>query len=430
MNTRALLYFLPIFLFACSSQPSDQTTQDQITTQIQPPLAGDFHNDTVFIIDPTIENHVETPNGSSLDIPANCLVDSEGNLVTEEVNMKFSQFHSVTDILASGIPMHYDTVGQVGAFESAGMFTLKAKTKSQNDVYIKDDNTIGVNLASDKDENFNFYELNEQTGDWTYEFSSPNPRDNFKYDPSTTPIEPEPASEDAFVLDLNLDKSSYSELDQFSGIIWEYTGDSDSLDPRKNKWVSKTKWTDFDLTPTYEKAFEYYLTMSSKKKKFTTRVKAVLSGDDFDIAMADFKQQKIDNEKKREQLQKPFIRSVNISGFGTYNYDYYHQMEEPAKMLADFDFGKHNNERENCVVFVVYPKRDVCVNYPMGQWKDFALDKNADSKIMAILPDNKVAVYRNDVSISYGKKEFTFKMDVLDTPIEDRDELVDLVYSL
>ncbi len=414
---------------SCTNEKSNETnlTSSEINV-IAPPLAGEFQNDTLFIIDPSIENWVETPNGSSITVPANSLVDANGNNIEDNVELSFTQYHSITDIMTSGIPMRYDTLGESYSFESAGMFTLDARANDQA-VFIKDNESINVSLASDKDEAFNFYELNEQTGDWTYEFND-KPVENSKYDASKFPMEPETANEDAFVLDISFDLSNYSELNVFSSVVWEYTGNEDSLNPEKNSWISKTKWTEFDLEPTGDKAYEYYLTMSNKKESFTTQVKASLSGDDFDLALGDFKDKKLEVAKVIDNLQKPFVNSVQISGFGTYNYDYIHQMAEPQEILADFNFGDQNDSKEKSMVFVLYEEEDVCVNYPHSMWNNFALDKSSQPKVLAILPDNRIAIYDKDVSGSYGKSEFTFDMTVLDQKIENKNSLLDVIHNM
>jgi len=424
------LLFIPALIFSCSgSNESDNLENSTAQSIIQLPLEGDFQNDTLFKIDPTKENTVETPNGSSIFIPANILVDEDGNPITSTVDLSFVQYHSLSDIVASGIPMDYDSAGTSYPFVSAGMFSIHA-TANEKPISIKEGSAIDVNLASDKNDPYNFYEMDEKTGHWTFE-NNPQPvLSNKRYDPSVKPIKPEPATNGAFVLDINFDLSSYSELSVFSGIVWEYTGTHDSLDPRKNKTVGSTKWTDFSLAPTYDKAYEYFLTMKTKGKEFTTRVKAALNGDDFDKALADFQQKKIEVAQKMDDLQKPYIRSVSIDGFGTYNYDYIHQMKEPEPMIADFDFGTKNNDKDKSLIFVVYPEADIVVQYPKEMWGNFALDKSQDSKLLAVMPGNYIAVCKNDLSQSFGKKNHTFKMDVLPDKVTAKNDLERIIAGL
>ena len=71
--------------------------------------------------------------------PANCLLTFEGDLVKENVNVTFKQYHSILDIIASGIPMDYDTLGQSYSFESAGMFILQ-----ERNIYSNKSNSIAL----------------------------------------------------------------------------------------------------------------------------------------------------------------------------------------------------------------------------------------------------------------------------------------------
>lgn len=428
---KLVLIILAITFFGCAGT---QNNNNEINSEselsiINSPFEGDFQNDTVFILDPTIATTFESPNGTSIEIPANIMVNASGDLITDKVELSFNQYHSAADILASGIPMSYDSAGVSNNFESAGMFTLNAEANNKK-VFVKEGESMQVNLASDKDQGFNFYELDEQNGDWTFENSPEAPTRNERFDPSKKPILPEEASNDAFVLDLNFDLSDYEELSVFSGIVWEYVGTEDSLDPRKNKWVSRTQFNDFALEPTYDTAYEYLLTMNKGKKSFTTKVKAALQGEDFENAMAAFKSKKQEIADKIDYLQKPFIRSVQIDGFGTYNYDYIHQMADPEPIFADFNFHDMNKYKEKSLVFVVYPESDVVVNYPKNMWSNFGIDKSKDAKVLAVLPDNKIAIFNQDIDNCYGKGEYTFDMDILEDKLANKGDLEKIIASL
>lgn len=430
---KSLYIILAIGLVACGGSEEEGTNGagSEFSTIIDSPLDGDFQNDTVFVIDPTVETTVESPNGSSIDIPANILVDAEGNPITEPVELSFTQYHSAADILASGIPMTYEEDGEEGNFKSAGMFTLRANSGGK-DVFIKDGEEVTVNLASDEvSEDYNYYELNEQTGDWTFENNSRSPvRKNPRFDPSRIPVEPKKADKNAFVLDLDFDLSDFSELSIFSGIVWEYVGDHDSLDPRKNELVSKVRWSKFDLEPTYETGYEYWLTMSQNQLSFTTKVRAALQGDDFDQAMENFKQRKIEVAKEMDRIQKPFIRSVQITGFVTANYDYVHRIEAPVFVDADFSFGADDKEKEEAIVFVVHSATKLVVNYGYNNWDKFSLDPNGDCKILAVLPDNKIFKFNKSVTDCYGEEFYTFDMEPFGKAVAEKGDLETAIASL
>lgn len=422
-----------ILLIGCggNEEGTDGTEGEEEATIINPPLDGDFQNDTLFRIDPTIESTVSTPNGSSIDIPANVLVDDEGNLITSEVELSFTQYHSMTDIMASGIPMTLESAEESGSFISAGMFTLNARA-DKKEVFIKDGEELTVNLASDKgDDRYNYYDMDEQTGDWTYDNSPKMPVSrNPMFDASRIPVEPQKADKNEFAIDLDFDVSDYSELTAFNGIVWEYAGNHDSLDPRKNPIVGKTRWNDFTLEPTYQSGYEYYLTMTKNQLSFTTIVRAALQGEDFELAMAEFTNRKKEIVTEMDRIQKPFIRSVNISGFGTENFDCVHDMEDPQSILADFNFGSNNSDRESAMVFVIYPDVDLCVNYPSSVWDKFAIDKASPFKILAILPGNKIAVNQNDPMEFIDAEKFEFSMNVLSKEVKEKGDLEKIIADL
>ena len=392
---KQLIIYCACALLIFNSCDNSQNQLDNIISSIQPPFSGDFHNDTIFTIDPSQINHLTAANGSNFTIPANALVDKNGVLIKGNVDVKFVQFHSLEVVSL-------------------------AKNKS-----------IDMNLASDiGDIPMNFYQINEKSGEWSYLAPSAPVVNNTKFDKKTIPLKPEKSSDDSFILDINFELSDYDELNGFDAVVWEYTGSHDSLDPRKNKKVMNNKWTSFDLVPTNEKAYEYYLTLKNANASFTTQVKAILEGANFDLAMTNFKQAKVVYAKKQEFNQKPYVREVAISGFGLYNYDYIHQMEEPIEMIADFDFGKKNHLKEKSMVVVIYEKENVVINFPYSDWKKFNFDRKADPKILAILPDNEVAVCKENISKVYNKSNHKFKMEELSTKITDKDDLIEIIADI
>jgi len=405
----------------------DSEFSAELPTVIAPPLEGDFQNDTVFAIDPTKPTEIELANGTSIEIPANILVDEKGKAVKKEVEISFTQYHSTADIIASGIPMEYDSSGTEFHFESAGMFSIDARSKKKK-VQVKEGEQIKINLASDKNSKMNFYQLNEQTGDWTYDPAPTTPIPNPRFQRGSFPLKPQPRNVNAFVLDLDLDLSDFDELSMFNGIVWEYCGDHDSLDPRKNPDVSATQWTDFDLEPTYDEAYEYWLKMNrNNKKTFTTKVKAALQGEDFEAALKQYQEKKIEIADKRDQMKKPFIRSVAISGFGTFNCDAVDQLEEPQRIMADFDF---QNAADDGAVFVMYPDEDIVYNFYTKPWGGFAVDKAKECHVLAILPGNELYAYKGDLSDCYGKESYTFKMTKIGENLTKKADLEKAVAAL
>jgi len=172
------------------------------------------------------------------------------------------------------------------------------------------------------------------------------------------------------------------------------------------------------------------MTMKRGKTSFTTKVKAALDGEDLDLALVQFQTKKTEIAKKSEDLQKPYIRSVSIAGFGTYNYDYIHRVDAPAQVMADFNFEGHNEVKDDALVVLVYEDENYVVNYRKPTWSAFGIDTRAKAKLIAILPGNQIAVCNEDISDCYGKRSHTFNMNVLDQKIEDKNSLIEVLAAL
>lgn len=110
---------------------------------------------------------IEYPSGTKIMIPANAFVDVNGKSITGNVTIDYREFRDQVDILVSGIPMKYDSAGQVGDFESAGMFEMNASVNGQ-EVFLAPGKNITMDFAVvDTASSFNFYELDKEKG-WVY----------------------------------------------------------------------------------------------------------------------------------------------------------------------------------------------------------------------------------------------------------------------
>ena len=64
-------------------------------------------------------------SGTSVYIPANSLIDANGQPVSGEVELLFREYRSIPDFLALGIPMHYGDERGAFFFNSGGMFEVR-----------------------------------------------------------------------------------------------------------------------------------------------------------------------------------------------------------------------------------------------------------------------------------------------------------------
>lgn len=143
-----------------------QTTPTSNYAFVSPSPKHDVPNE-IYSINPTINNIITyEKTGSTIEIPANSIVDEKGNLVTENVDITYREFHSQKDVFFSGIPMNFEVNGEESYFETAGMMELQAY-KENKKLSLKSGAEIKVNMTTDKNsEDFNLYELNKNTTEW------------------------------------------------------------------------------------------------------------------------------------------------------------------------------------------------------------------------------------------------------------------------
>ena len=217
-------------------------------------------------------------NGSEICIPKGAFVNQKGERIHSDVEIKYREFHKAAEIIASGIPMDYDSAGVKHHFESAGMFEIRAYQKNGQEVFLANDKSIQVNMAADSnEEGYNHYYLEEQFDlkpKWKllgqsilsngqlfaseedaaqiYEENILNeniqeeaifPTSDSEEDKTIaleTPTYP------VFQINFNLDKSP--DLEEFTDQYWQWIDMGDLTEnPYVNTWVLDIPWEGFGL---------------------------------------------------------------------------------------------------------------------------------------------------------------------------------------
>ncbi len=102
-------------------------------------------------------------NGTTIHIPAYSFIDGRGRPVKGKVKLNYRELHSAADVIASGVPMKYDSSGVKNNLETAGMFEIRGK-QGKDPVYIAQGKTIDVQFASRHiGEGFSHYYLEDGT---------------------------------------------------------------------------------------------------------------------------------------------------------------------------------------------------------------------------------------------------------------------------
>ena len=113
------------------SQTVHQESSPDFVSCIQP-FEGLEIKPQVFEIEAGEKSVIKLKNGGKIEFPANAFVDASGKAVHGKVDVSWTEYHSLTDIMLSGIPMKYDSAGVQHDFQSGGMFTIKASQKDKD----------------------------------------------------------------------------------------------------------------------------------------------------------------------------------------------------------------------------------------------------------------------------------------------------------
>lgn len=408
MKKSFTLYLLLGFITACSTPQPEKTAQEPVVSTERSaikPIEGMEIPIRTFTVSATEKSVIDLPNGGKISFPENAFVDENGKALTGRVNIQWQEYHSLTDILFSGIPMTYDSLGVTRAFESGGMFTIKAVQNGKT-VELAPGKNAGIDLASYNDrKTFNFYALNEQTGKWSYE-STASANVNPKAQPETSV-----KKVNTYTLDVTpvISRDSFPELNPDEIIAWEV--EKSQIGAKElASFTSKTV-----TARIIQRKQDHYL-LSLKDGKYTQTILAKpitfesksSSHDQAKATVEDKLKMALEYQNLAEQGQ--LIRSIEIPKFGTYNWDCMY--EKPTEnIFVKLDVENRKDDEYTCFFYVI-PKDGIII--PIQENGNVRVSLENPSTIVAITKDKEVfSVKNNDLSRAAhqkGEREFTFQM--------------------
>lgn len=426
MNKFVLITSLIGVLISCAGNLENAAE----LTIINPPFDGIDVPFTSYSINPTEESVLQTERGTQITIPANAIVDKNGKAITEEVNIHYRPFHSSAEIITSGIPMGYDSLGQSYDFVSAGMFELTAEVRGTS-VFIKEGMGVDLEFASfNPDEGFNMYTLDETTGEWTF------------IEPSVA-VENERKAEqiqefrDAFIIELDIDYRNNPELKVFDNLSWVYTGDDWQKDPNLNPWIFEEKWRDIQLSTIDADKGLYNMHLKSRKIQLDLVVSPYVEGDkeaylaainDGIIAHNEVIQRRKDEELGL-RMQASMVRKFRISSFGICNIDTINRLLESEELFvtnASFNI-KNQKTVEAGKIILISGNEKTMVSRHDKVWENLMYKPNENHTLLFILPKNEVAICTQpefDKAKGKGTYEFKFSIYQKITDLEDFEDLI------
>lgn len=359
------------YLALFNTKTSHKTTHETLTTQQLNKENTNPANKKPFIASPSSNLRIPYSSykvnsqkggelthhtSSKIKIPKNSFVDKNGKDVIGDVTIEYREIHGPAEIIASGIPMSYDSAGVKNTLSSAGMFDIIG-TQNGEPVYIKPGKDISVELASETAEDkYNQYFLDTVEKNWTYlkrdhpvsahtksngtahfDEEATNEKSNKQLTQLKKDIEqvlpkkidsvkvvytkkvnalPIPKSPNApkkpsgkQTFNIDADPKEYPELAGFKNLVFEIGDENKNYTPEMNQIT----WNDIQISQGPAKGKNYLLTLVQGRRTEKLIVYPVLSGSDFEKAENLFeKNLEIYNglREKREAEEKRLIAEM------------------------------------------------------------------------------------------------------------------------
>lgn len=306
--------------------------------------------------------------GSKIKIPKTAFVNKQGQEIVGEIEIQYREFHNQADIIASGIPMTYDSAGTQYHFESAGMFDIRGYQNGEP-IFIKPDKNISIEMASQYPGNhYNQYELDTLAKNWNYlkkdeTVANSDKSINVNKEPvaeskltkelqvkidaippkiekekiiyntklnrlpkTESPPKPLKANGGRPQFELDVDYKEFPELLAFKNAVFE-VGEENS---NYKKELSQITWNEAKISEGPQKGTNYLLTLKQKNRTEKLIVYPVLSGVDYDKAVKlyekKFAEYKTDLAK-REETEKKLKEEMEVKQRA--------YIEEQKKLSAD-----------------------------------------------------------------------------------------------
>lgn len=374
-------------------------------------------------------------NGCFVHVPANAFIHLDGKPVMGDVDLSFTLYSSLGEILLSGIPMKYDSAGTVYDFTSAGMYAISGQ-QNNKEVMIDPNKSLEVGVASSIEDSpcFNFYELNEN-GNWDYlstEEAILNP--NVSSD-LLIPEKPELIHEDDLVFDINIQKISNQVIPSFEISLWKYDGNrEDTVD---KEMLSNINYKNLILEKSSNSLWSYNLQLKNNNSWVTIPVKPAFTVDNIEKAMKKY-QEELDlyqaNEQARQAVKEGnYLRVSKIQNFGIYNYDRVIKDASRTIVSASFDIGK-DYSTDFISVYLICKEDNFVIRYETYSFNKFSYNPFENNILIATLPNHELAYidaksFKEQISNSDGVN-INFKLNVLDKLVTSSKNLEAFIDSL
>ncbi len=487
-----------------------------------------------FKVNPTEGGIYKYPSGSQLTVPAAAFVSESGEILSGEVILHYREMHDFVDFFISGIPMTYDSAGVNYNLESAGMIEIFAEQNGKR-VNMAPGKTINVELVSNVNTSptlnippgYNIYKLDEQRRNWVYQdidrmevlsdepIPSSNLDENSPFYPvqktlaekmlaiqvseaaavnkleKTIPKPKEPTKpqrvvnkDHVFDLDMNeifpadkkqVETEEEKELRQlytkYSKMLWQLSPKATISPEQLQREFSLV--TGLSIKKLNEQ--DYELSLEKKGASVKVLVIPVLSGSDYERAMAEFKrdfenfsklnaereaklavereaiakrfeeekrlatlnfEQRIEELRKQgndyaannEIIKKKVVNRFTASEFGIWNCD--RPLPPQVLQLAANFVDEKGSPLRNKAAYLVDKSRNTVYQFLAEDGAELRFNKSSENLVWLVTDDNKIAVFRPQKfkEIDPKTKRFEFVMESVNKEIKSEQDIREILY--
>jgi len=405
------------------------------TVFIEPPfenLAPEFQRFTVDIAKGGI---LQIKSGTSIAIPPYALTDSRDLVATGVATILYREFRDEFDVFLSGIPTGIQDGGELRGLQTAGMFELRAM-QGVIELGLARDKNIEVKFATEEGgADYSFFALNDSSGIWEFrDYSKPAPK--LKKTTNVETIEDhQPASKtqvkpdyfllkDSFIIDgyfgghhhqvgkqvaekkaakfglptyqLYAGKVEY-EGNKYpaSSMVWESVSGHNFPEWARDKYceVSKIKESVYQIKVAEEPggstfALNARLVMPLEDLFVFRQREGVYDDKKAALAMA--------VEEHQMTVEAAVFRTIQLAGFGIYNFDRLPKIDNTFKIQARFEM---NEEIDNEIYQIKYVYRipgygksviKMDASEPMVLYLD-STDLNC--RFLTVLPGGQIGIF-------------------------------------
>jgi hypothetical protein len=490
---------------------------------------------TSFSVNPNEGGVFKYPSGSQLTVPAAAFVNDKGETLNGEVTLHYREMHDFVDFFVAGIPMTYDSAGVNYNLESAGMIEIFAEQNGKR-VNMAPGKAINVELISNVNTSpnsltippgYNIYKLDPANRKWAYQdidrmeviSDAPAPVANLDekspfYPAQKTlaermlaiqvseaavisklektiakpkePVKPQRAASNDHVFNLDMDDvfpvkkdvvltEEEKELRQlyskYAKMLWQLSPQSSIGPDQLQKEFGLV--TGLNIKKLNER--DYELTLEKKGESIKVVVNPVLSGSDYDRALAEFNKefetfQKLNAEREaklaaqkaaiakqyeeekrlatlnfeqrveelrkqghdyaanNEIIKKKVVNRFTASEFGVWNCD--RPLPPEMLQLAASFVDQNGKPLTNLTAYLVDKSRNTVYQFLAENGAQLRFNKNTENLLWLVTEDNKIAVFRPDQfkAIDPKEKKFDFVLESVDKEIRTEQDIREILY--